>query len=261
MTTALHWFGENKSRAVDAIVDILVDRNPFDIASFHDILRAAEHLDEGRVIEVYPPFKPDALDSEIMLPEQDGLDDWDWWNLVKDSEVKQQKFWPFLDRVKEQRDFLLYAQREYICKRFPDYDPARQDMWEQHDRPWDYDHILATAETSRHYVPTAIRRWASCIANQRAWPMERNRSDQRASPKTKLRDQHDRRDSFITDDEIDRFSEASQDIHNASAGSAFIHAAKARLIRMYQEWYETLEIADLVGDDDTAAEVHGDTDR
>ena len=145
-------------------------------------------------------------------------------------------------------------------KRFPDYDPACRTCGNNMIVLGIYDHILAMAETSRHYVPTAITT-ASCIAKPLGqW--NANRSDERAQlrPKTLRPDIIDAIVSLPMMRQ-DRFSEASQDIHNASAGSAFIYAPKARLIRMYQEWYETLEIADLVGDDDTAAEVHGDTDR
>jgi hypothetical protein len=37
---------------------------------------------------------------------------------------------------------LLYAERQYINTHFRNYDPARQDMWAEENRPWDFDHIV-----------------------------------------------------------------------------------------------------------------------
>lgn len=39
------------------------------------------------------------------------------------------------------RGFLLYACRGYLAKEFADYDPASA-VWNEDDRPWDYDHII-----------------------------------------------------------------------------------------------------------------------
>ncbi len=50
-------------------------------------------------------------------------------------------WWPLWETVSYNKEMLLYAQREYMCKRFPHYDPARQDLWEDKNRPWDFDHI------------------------------------------------------------------------------------------------------------------------
>ena len=91
---------------------------------------------------------------------QEGLNDWQWWNLVEGDDKKEKEVWPFLYRVKDETELLVYAQRAFIKARFESYDPARQDMWEQHDRPWDYDHILPSAWVSyqRVYSPAARRR-------------------------------------------------------------------------------------------------------
>ena len=78
------------------------------------------------------------LEELIVCPDERTLEAWRWYKLVeKGDETARTRTWPFLHRVKEGRELLLYAQRAYIKRRF-DYDPARADMWEQHDRPWDF---------------------------------------------------------------------------------------------------------------------------
>ncbi len=42
------------------------------------------------------------------------------------------------------RCFLLYVCRKYLAKEFDDYDPASA-VWNEDDRPWDYDHIIPQA--------------------------------------------------------------------------------------------------------------------
>jgi len=41
-------------------------------------------------------------------------------------------------------EMLIYAQRAFMALRFRNYDPADRETWERHDRPWDFDHILAS---------------------------------------------------------------------------------------------------------------------
>lgn len=42
----------------------------------------------------------------------------------------------------EAKQMLLYAERQYLNTHFRNYDPARQDMWAEENRPWDFDHIV-----------------------------------------------------------------------------------------------------------------------
>jgi hypothetical protein len=47
-----------------------------------------------------------------------------------------------MSRVIWNKDVLLYATRDFLKANFPDYDPARKDLWAQENRPWDDDHII-----------------------------------------------------------------------------------------------------------------------
>jgi hypothetical protein len=248
LTTALHWFGEDKRRAAQAIAASL-DSKPVEPASFNNILTEAYEVD--RRVGVYRPLPPQRLEELVVLPDELTFEAWRWYKLVANGdENARTRTWPFLQRVKECRELLLYAQRAYIMRRF-DYDPARADMWEQHDRPWDFDHILPSAMTYYQTVPNkeALNEWVHCIANLRACPMEANRSDQKEAPDQKLSDPKLLADSFIDEgEEIEGFQRGYQGMSQGKDGLAFVRAAKCRLMRVYRQWYDTLEIGILTGD-------------
>ncbi len=248
LATALHWFGEDKRRAAQAIADNLVGK-PVEPASFQNILGTAYEVD--RRVGLYRPLPPHQLEELIVCPDERTLEAWRWYKLVeKGDETATTRTWPFLHRVKEGRELLLYAQRAYIKRRF-DYDPARADMWEQHDRPWDFDHILPSAMTYYQAVPNkeALNEWVYCIANLRACPMEANRSDQKDAPKTKLSNPRLLADSFVDEGgEIEGFERGCKGVSQTTEVLAFVQAAKSRLMRVYRQWYDTLEIGVLTGD-------------
>lgn len=251
LATVLHWFGDDKSRAVEQIADKLRTK-PLASDSFGGILATAYDLGKGRV-GLHHPMTPEQLDRTIVLPKDIGeLNDWQWWNLVKGNEKKEKEVWPFLHRVKSEPELLVYAQRAFVKIRFESYDPARQDMWEQHDRPWDYDHILPSAWVSYQRVYSAVREWAYSLANLRAWPMAENRSDQKESPVKKIAPSSSAvADSFLLEEELSGFEKGYQYARSRSSPDdalAFLQAAKGRLQRIYGEWYKSLAIAFLTGE-------------
>lgn len=75
-------------------------------------------------------------------------------------------------------EILLYAEREYINNHFANYDPARQDLWAEYNRPWDFDHIVARNRIAgkqgdyREYDKV----WLNSIGNMAAISFESNRS-------------------------------------------------------------------------------------
>ena len=59
-----------------------------------------------------------------MLPDEGKFSAWRWYGLVEGND-ETTKNWPFLHRLKESGELLLYAQRAYIKRRFAQYDPSR----------------------------------------------------------------------------------------------------------------------------------------
>ena len=84
---------------------------------------------------------------------------------------------------------LLYAQRAWLQRWFPKFDPSLPEMMEDKNRPWDIDHILPQSYfNSRRNVPQSVKDWGNSIGNLRAWPLEANRADGDIPPKIKLTD-------------------------------------------------------------------------
>ena len=78
----------------------------------------------------------------------------------------------------EAKEMLLYAQRQYLNTHFSNYDPARQDMWAEYNRPWDYDHIVAQDRIAgkREKYREFDKIWLNSIGNVAAISFEVNRS-------------------------------------------------------------------------------------
>ena len=251
LATALHWFAADQGRAVGAI-GAAIDGKPLCPDLFQGLLAKAFEVD-GRSA-LYRPLRTGDLDKLIVLPDSSSLGHWRWdaltWNGgTETDQITRQFLW----RVRSERELLLYAQRAYIGRRF-DYDPARQDTWEQHNRPWDFDHILPSSKTYyRHKegVPykSVLNEWINCIGNLRACPMEENRSDQHVAPEKKLTTHEELTDAFLLSpwemSDAKGFQRGYDGIDSPDGVMAFLNAVKRRLIRIYGEWHDGLDIHTL----------------
>ena len=156
---------------------------------------------------------PQELDEWIpKAPTSGRPEEWKDWNLWKlmvgnvgqedQLRAKRQNYdWPFFDRVKTSKShLLLYAQRSYVNRTFK-YDPSLRDTWKEHNRPWDYDHILPAATTywraKANTCKIAIDEWMPTIGNLRAWPLEKNRSKSAEFANTTIISDQDIADSLL----------------------------------------------------------------
>lgn len=235
--------------------------------------------------------------------------DWDWYTsfadlLVKDKDIKDiwsellqpsnthdgeipdlaesslQSVRHFADVLWDSRQILLYAQRTWLKKWYPRFDPSLPEYMEDKNRPWDYDHILpqnllrTDSGSSRRNIPNVLWDWCGSIGNLRAWPLEANRSDSDISPTLKLGNPsleecrygikdgpNGRAASFVQEnidwphwqkcvpmadngeDVIDRRYLASSSFHDYR--QALIKAIVLRFVALYREWYDEMRIADL----------------
>ena len=82
--------------------------------------------------------------------------------------------------ISQNKEMLLYAQREYLYEKFPNYDPAQRGMWEQHNRPWDEDHIIPrdwiVKQGLQGEYKEYCKKWVNKNGNFAAIPFEANRS-------------------------------------------------------------------------------------
>ncbi len=211
-------------------------------------------ISAGRIIVPVPPSEVEAF---IKIPSDETLKHWSWWpTLIEsgpaESKLERESLWrPFLERVAWSREMLLYAQRSYLNQQFPTYDPSRRDLWESHNRPWDFDHLHASAyfykAKSGDYA-NVCRQWGNCIGNLRAWPFEDNRSDQKSKAKEKLGGELDLMAASLIDSEValEAFSHGDNARHDLTAAHALCEAVKGRFIFIYQTWYESMGMSSLL---------------
>lgn len=258
LATALHWFGEDKRLAVDAIAKALNGKT-LEPTAFDGLLTNIFKVEER--LSLHQPFSIKELEQLIECPKQNELDDeWNWNKLL--CKVGEEKKWTtekFLRSLIYEKELLIYAQGTYIVKRFQ-YDPARQDMWDQHNRPWDFDHIIPSAVTynsrkSKLPYKSVIDQWIGCIGNLRACPMEENRSDQHISPKEKLSGSKSQFKAFLLQEELNGFQLGYDEIIHPEGVLAFMSVTRKRLIRIYSKWYNDANISGLIRDNSKDANV------
>lgn len=185
-----------------------------------------------------------------------------------ENEVRLRLMWyRILDKMWAHRPLVDYAQREWLLKWFPTFDPTLPGQMEDVNRPWDYDHIHPASHIVNK-VPSVIREWHQSIGNLRAWPLELNRGDQDDSPESKLGSFEDvlsyfkgmqpedlRTASFIDEWEWQQLKMSVpsnpvdkhylSDPKSADQRNALLCATTSRFCRLYRHWYVELEIGSL----------------
>lgn len=224
--------------------------------------------------------------------------DWNWWSSLIDdgrpreidkelspyfskresggdesvSDRVRDSWGQFMDILYGNKSMLIYVQRDWINKWFPDFDPSLPEFIEDKNRPWDYDHIHPqnllqgpNGGTLRG-LPRIMTDWHGSIGNLRAWPLEANRSDGDDSPSIKLKkatDEEKRYDinddnkldaSFIDKRYFSRYwynctPQDGRGLNNDGARKAqraLINAIIRRFLDIYRKWYEDLEVSTLL---------------
>ncbi|MCB1093215.1 MAG: hypothetical protein KDL87_16870, partial [Verrucomicrobiae bacterium] len=208
LATIAHWFGEDKGKIANAVwTASRVEANATTIR------QGLKQASENRWLA--PPLNPDELKKYLGLPgDEESLKGWKWWKSLigaKPQEVREEwgrYLWSTVGKTIWNRELLLYAQRNFLFEHFPDYDPSRKDLWENHNRPWDFDHIHAQAYFYNKKDGSPFREicgeFGNIIGNLRAWPMEENRSDQKSTAFEKMDDQQQFQ-SFVLPTEVTAF--------------------------------------------------------
>ena len=162
LTFYLKWFCNDIPRCVNVIkhyIDNEFTKKGIKLAIAHSI----------NLSIITPLITPDGFSNMMKIDADDrwspGLSQWaDLWN-----------------HVSENREMLLFFQREYINSCFSNYNPSNSKMWSEHNTPWDYDHIIPQNWFPRYSADHSFARfcknhWLNNIGNLAAIPFEINRS-------------------------------------------------------------------------------------
>lgn len=178
----------------------------------------------------------------------DGIGSDPKWRLW-DEGRSNKSWWPLWGVLSSNREMLVYAQREYMCNKFPNYDPAKLDLWEEYNRPWDYDHIVPQDwiyqyKAWRKKYSDYCCQWKDNNGNIAAIPFEINRTKSNTADWTEY---VENKEGLLSDEEIEKYHELFNKSITEDKEQAHRFAIKtfARLCKIYVEVYELLSPVDV----------------
>lgn len=237
----IYWFGkDNCAKCVNTIYDKIKDSNVNNYRS--RVVEALLSLIQKQLLRVF--YSPDLFSSVFSAISNDS--EWRPWKNNNSSKP----WWPCWSIICYNKELLLYAQRKYLKTYFSLYDPAKLDMWDEHNRPWDYDHIIPQdwihrKGTWRKEYTDYCEAWLNCNGNFAAIPFEKNRGKSNNAEwdeYTYIDNDKNNKELLLCDDEIDIFGELFDRSIQTNKDQAHIFAIKTkdRTIRIYQECYRLL---------------------
>jgi len=239
LATRLHWFSISQHATIQRVyAALLLDFSPASITKTLE-----DSADAGLICRL---ASPEEMDAFTTLPTSD-LADWTWWMFIHEDgdpsgNERRQALWGKLLEFRNNRELLLYAQRHYLSRRFPDFILADPDFSEEYDLPWDFDRILALehvrAKKDRKYQ-RFVCEWINTIGNLRAVPFEDNHysSSEMASSKIKTTEQME--NGFLLPEDISGFS-IGQVLDSETDAAKFAQTCQTRMVRIYAEWFNRL---------------------
>lgn len=231
----IFWFGkDNCAKCVKVIYNSIKDVNPNNYKN--RIVESLLCMIQKQYLRVF--YNPEVLSSAFCKISKDP--DWRPWSNTNSS----RPWWPCWDIACYNKDLLLYAQRYYLKRNFSRYDPAKIDMWEEQNRPWDYDHIIPQdwihpKRSWRKKYTEYCEAWLNCNGNFAAIPFEKNRGK---SNNAEWNEYINNELLLLCDDEIGVFANIFNKNIQTDEEQAYLFAIKTkdRTIKIYQECYNLL---------------------
>ena len=264
LATAIHWFGMDAPACVRRLWELGSADHWLKPQAFDGVLGQLKDLGESRsgIVNLRSPM---GLAKIIEKPNAQTLKDWEWWHTLiaapagddqDEQDKRHARYWPMLEKLAYSEPLLMYAQRAWMARRFGDYDPHTSGFWDEHNRPWDFDHILPqtyfTKKRGADYM-RVCQQWGYTIGNLHILRFEENRSRQDQTAEDSIADEHlelawlregsrDLRPAFsLSHDDVRGGNDARRD--NVLG---FVCAARTRLLRLYEDWYTQLEIESML---------------
>ena len=153
---------------------------------------------------------------------------------------------------------LMYAQREQMHHFFSDVDTRDTGFWDKHNVPWDFDHLLQQDLLKSRWTGNyqeVYQAWGYTIANLHLLPFGLNRARGDKALEEALADwkENDWKRAILWDQKGRQgaFSMSRADIPKDDPGAIdrvhrFATEARARLLRIYRDWFDTLRVHRLL---------------
>ncbi len=268
ISLAIHWLREKKDRVMRKLLDLWKkgqDKDRIDWEQWN--LRMLQDED-ALLIPVCPEVWHRKITKQINYVFDDSfrsnankIDDSRNLLITLDDEGDLTgkgdiNFARLAHKLWNKQEFLVYSQREYLSSM--EYNPSNKSLWENHNRPWDYDHILATklldATGSKWRDYTGICKvFQQSIGNQIAIPFGLNRSKNAQEFKIEMYDEVLIKYFFLRTEEPYSFSDSNfviklEDTQDKNKAEGFVRAANERMYLLYKQWFDDLNIGVLLPD-------------
>jgi hypothetical protein len=143
--------------------------------------------------------------------------------------------------IKQNNNLLLFAQRKFLYKTFPKYKPVSSSDWEEHNRPWDYDHIIPQAWISgkQSKYREKCKEYLWTIGNLAAIPFESNREKNANQNWEYYKENKD--DLYFDQALIDLIEGIDQNLtHKEALANNFVRFCKERMNKIFNDLHNTL---------------------
>ncbi|VEI57534.1 Uncharacterized conserved protein [Pasteurella multocida] len=257
----IHWFSDKKDRVLNFLIRNTytfikkefsnIDSSEINNSDYINYMIKIPSIDDFENIldEMLKTFK--VFSDQINKPQE---------NQEKKNEIfyrhqlitseNNEKYGLFLSRIWLLQELLVFVQKsdkDGIIRK-NDFDPTNKFLWEAHNRPWDYDHILPSAKLDgRTYGGdyfSFCKIFQNCIGNQMALSFSENRSKSDSSDEDYLKEKSKNLELFL--DNYTSFCFSQKMWGNEDKSRKFIEAVTKRMFEMYKFWFERLEISAIL---------------
>lgn len=223
----LHWFGNDKKNCVRE----MFYRCKKGINRQNILMGISRLMHDCLLLHVYSPMEVQHFFA---------IEESKKWRLWKSLSAPYRNFFDrtFWYGTAEAKQILLYAGKEYLNTHFRNYDPARQDMWSEENRPWDFDHIVPQEWIAkrRGEYREYDKEWLWCIGNMAAISFEANRSKSNSSQYSEY---HENKESLLYLQDIESIT--SNITRNQHESVTFAKLSYKRYCRIYAAAYSAIQ--------------------
>jgi hypothetical protein len=198
--------------------------------------------------EVLTMFKTNNEHKWGLLPTGVGEEIVSYYESVKNQKyelnVLNDFFLQFIGRIQQNKQLILFSQREYINKTFIDFNQMEE--IDDSNVPWDWDHIYPSEWVyNMKNCEQIIRDWNNTNGNFRAISLEHNRSRGNAQSPKEISSHEEREFSFINDNDWTYWQNIEQRIWDDNVENHF-KAITTRMINIYEKFFNDMKINELI---------------
>lgn len=153
-------------------------------------------------------------------------------------------FWQFIGRIQQNKQLILFSQREYINETFIDFNQMEE--IDDTNVPWDWDHIYPSEWVYRKvYCNQCIKDWNNTNGNLRAISLEHNRSRSNQQSPKEISSLEEREFSFIEENDWVFWQKIENRIWDDNVDNHF-KAITTRMINIYEKFFNDMKINELI---------------